>query len=148
MGMRGRRHRRALDYLFLNVQQRSDGSFPQNTKVDGTPIFHNLQLDEVSDPIILAYQLGRKDRSTWSRHIKPAANYILNFAPLIGWVLRRILGKRGGKNRAGILPRLLLVKLLPWCALPILRRQMVIQIRRNAISQRPMLGSQKSRSGR
>ena len=74
---------RALDYLF-NVQQRSDGSFPQNTKVDGTPIFHNLQLDEVSDPIILAYQLGRKNRSTWSRHIKPAANFILNFAPLIG----------------------------------------------------------------
>jgi glucoamylase len=72
---------RALDYIF-DVQQRADGSFPQNTYVDGTAIFHTMQLDEVSDPIILAYQLGRKDRSTWSRHIKPATDCILKFAPL------------------------------------------------------------------
>jgi glucoamylase len=72
---------RALDYI-LNVQQMANGSFPQNTFVDGTPIFHNLQLDEVSDPIILAYQLDRKDAGTWSRHIKPAADFILKFAPL------------------------------------------------------------------
>jgi glucoamylase len=72
---------RALDYIF-NVQQRGDGSFPQNTFVDGTPIFHSLQLDEVSVPIILAYQLDRKDAGTWSRHIKPAAEFILKFAPL------------------------------------------------------------------
>jgi glucoamylase len=56
---------RALDYLF-NVQQKPDGSFPQNTKVDGTPVFGSLQLDEVADPIILAYQLGRNDAATWS----------------------------------------------------------------------------------
>jgi glucoamylase len=74
---------RALDYI-LNVQQTSDGSCRQNTMVDGTPIFHSLQLDEVSDPIILAYQLGRKDASTWSHHIKPAADFIMNFAPLAG----------------------------------------------------------------
>ena len=72
---------RALDYIF-NVQQRGDGSFPQNTFVDGTPIFNNMQMDEVSDPIILAYQLDRKDAGTWSRHIKPAAEFILKFAPL------------------------------------------------------------------
>jgi glucoamylase len=74
---------RALDYLF-NVQQRSDGSCPQNTMLDGTPIFHSLQLDEVADPIILAYQLGRKDATTWSQHVKPAADFIMNFAPLNG----------------------------------------------------------------
>jgi glucoamylase len=72
---------RALDYV-LNVQQGSDGSCPQNTMVDGTPIFHSLQLDEVSDPIILAYQLDRKDADTWSRHVKMAADFILKFAPL------------------------------------------------------------------
>ena len=72
---------RALDYTF-NVQQNADGGFPQNTFVDGTPIFHNMQLDEVSDAIILAYQLDRKDARTWSRHIKPAADFILKFAPL------------------------------------------------------------------
>jgi glucoamylase len=73
--------RRALDYI-LNVQQSADGACAQNTMVDGTPIFHSLQLDEVSDPIILAYQLGRKDADTWSRHIKPAAEFLINFAPL------------------------------------------------------------------
>jgi glucoamylase len=70
---------RALDYI-LNVQQTADGSCPQNTMVDGTPIFHSLQLDEVSDPIILAYQLGRKDAGIWSKHLKPAAEFILNYA--------------------------------------------------------------------
>jgi glucoamylase len=69
---------RALDYLF-NVQQKPDGSFPQNSRVDGTPVFPNLQLDEVADPIILAYQLSRKDAITWSQHIKPAANFLVNF---------------------------------------------------------------------
>jgi len=43
---------RALDFPF-NVQQKSDGSFPQNSKVDGTPVWGGLQLDEVGDPIIL-----------------------------------------------------------------------------------------------
>ena len=74
---------RALDYV-LNVQQTADGCFPQNTMVDGTPIFHGLQFDELADPIILAYQLGRKDAGTWSRHIKPAADFLLKFAPLAG----------------------------------------------------------------
>ena len=33
----------------------------------------------MADPIILAYQLGRKDAITWSEHIKPAANFLVNF---------------------------------------------------------------------
>src|SRR6266850_3008295 len=49
---------RALDYLF-KVQQRSDGSFPQNTWVDGRPIGGGSQLDQVGLPIVLAYQLER-----------------------------------------------------------------------------------------
>jgi glucoamylase len=48
---------RALDYLF-DVQQKPDGSFPQNSHVDGTPVWGGLQLDEVALPIVLAYQLG------------------------------------------------------------------------------------------
>lgn len=67
---------RALDYLF-RVQQRPDGSFPQNSRLDGRPIGGAVQLDEVAFPIILAYQLGRSDRNSWLRHIKPAADYIV-----------------------------------------------------------------------
>jgi glucoamylase len=75
---------RALDFLF-NVLQKPDGSFPQNSKVDGTPVSGGLQLDEVADPIILAYQLGRKDTTTWRQHVKPAADFLVNFVSSDGY---------------------------------------------------------------
>ena len=68
---------RALDYLF-DVQQKPDGSFPQNSHVNGTPVWTGLQLDEVALPIVLAYQLGRTDAGTWS-HVKRAADFLLAF---------------------------------------------------------------------
>ena len=68
---------RALDYLF-EVQQKPDGSFPQNSHVDGTPVWTGLQLDEVALPIVLAYQLDRTDADTWS-HVKRAADFLLAF---------------------------------------------------------------------
>ncbi|MEP6570699.1 MAG: glycoside hydrolase family 15 protein [Acidobacteriota bacterium] len=71
---------RALDYLF-NVQQKRDGSFPQNSWVDGRPIGDGLQLDQVGLPLVLAYQLQRTDRTTWLKHIKPAADFILRKGP-------------------------------------------------------------------
>jgi glucoamylase len=69
---------RALDYLFER-QQKPDGSFPQNSTVDGTPHWGNLQLDEVADPILLAHLLGRDDAATWS-HVKKAADFLVNFS--------------------------------------------------------------------
>jgi glucoamylase len=69
---------RALDYLFT-VQQKADGSFPQNSRVDGTPVWTGLQLDEVSFPIVMAYQLGRTDSRAWS-HVKRAADFLLGFS--------------------------------------------------------------------
>ena len=71
---------RALDYLF-KVQQKPDGSFPQNSWVDGRPIGGGLQMDQVALPLILAYQLRRTDRTTWLKHIKPAADFILSKGP-------------------------------------------------------------------
>ena len=53
---------RALDFLWT-VQQRADGSFPQNSRLDGTPVFGDLQMDEVAFPIVLAHQLGRTGAS-------------------------------------------------------------------------------------
>ena len=74
---------RALDYLF-NVQQKRDGSYPQNSWVDGRPIGGGLQVDQVAFPLILAYQLSRSDRGTWLKHIKPAADFILQHGPATG----------------------------------------------------------------
>ncbi|HKR01069.1 MAG TPA: glucan 1,4-alpha-glucosidase [Pyrinomonadaceae bacterium] len=71
---------RALNYLF-KVQQKPDGSFPQNSWLDGRPAGGGLQLDEVAYPLILAYQLGRTDREIWARHVKPAADFLLKKGP-------------------------------------------------------------------
>ena len=68
---------RALDFLF-GSQQKPDGSFPQNSQVDGTPVWGGLQLDEVALPIVLAYQLGRTDAATWG-HVRRAADFLVNF---------------------------------------------------------------------
>lgn len=73
--------KRALDYLF-HVQQKPDGGFPQNTWVDGRPIGSGLQMDQIALPLVLAYQLGRTDRKTWLRHIKPAADFIIKHGPV------------------------------------------------------------------
>ncbi len=74
---------RTLDYLF-NVQQKQDGSLPQNSWVDGRPIGGGSQMDQVAFPLILAYQLGRIDRISWSKHIKPAADFIVQRGPATG----------------------------------------------------------------
>ena len=67
---------RALDFLF-KVQQKADGSFPQNSFLDGKPFWGSLQLDEVAFPLILAYQLGRDDKATYENHVKRAADFIV-----------------------------------------------------------------------
>jgi len=71
---------RLLDYLF-RVQQKLDGSFPQNSYVDGRPIGRGLQMDQVAWPLVLAYQLKRDDRKSWLNHIKPAADFIVLHGP-------------------------------------------------------------------
>jgi glucoamylase len=69
--------RRALAFLF-DRQQKPDGSFPQNSYVTGVPALTNLQLDEVADPIILAWQLRETGNWSW-QHVKRAADFI------VGW---------------------------------------------------------------
>jgi glucoamylase len=71
---------RLLEYLF-KIQQKRDGSFPQNSWVNGRPIGGGLQMDQAGLPLVLAYQLGRNDRQSWLRHIKPAADFILRRGP-------------------------------------------------------------------
>jgi glucoamylase len=73
--------RRALDYLF-NVQQKPDGSFPQNSWLDGRQFYGAIQMDEVAYPLILAFQLGRMDGEAWRKHLKPAADYLIRHGPI------------------------------------------------------------------
>ena len=71
---------RALNYLFT-VQQKPDGGYPQNSWLDGKPYWTAIQMDEVSYPMILAWQLGRTDPETWSKHIRPSAEFIVARGP-------------------------------------------------------------------
>lgn len=67
----------AVDYLF-NTQMQSNGRFPQNTFVNGTPWWNATQMDQTAMPIILAWKLNRTD--LWSR-IKLAAEYLAKNGP-------------------------------------------------------------------
>lgn len=71
---------RALDFLF-KVQQKEDGSFPQNSWLDGKPFWGSLQLDEVAYPLIMAWELKRFDKKTWENHVKKAADFIVKNGP-------------------------------------------------------------------
>ncbi|MHB8412118.1 MAG: glucan 1,4-alpha-glucosidase [Candidatus Acidiferrales bacterium] len=72
---------RALNYLFT-VQQKPDGSFPQNSWLDGRPYWTAEQMDEDSYPMILAWQLGKTDRDTWEKHVRPEAEYVVAHGPM------------------------------------------------------------------
>jgi glucoamylase len=47
--------------IWLAAIQRSDGSFPQNSWIDGTAYWSGLQLDQVGGPILLAWALHKHD---------------------------------------------------------------------------------------
>lgn len=74
--------RRAAQWAF-NTQQQSDGHFPQNSYVNGTPAWTGIQMDEQAFPIMLAWKLGLTDSATFA-HIKNAANYIIAHGPSTG----------------------------------------------------------------
>lgn len=71
---------RALTYLF-ETQQNADGSFPQNSTIDGTDHWTNIQLDEVALPIVLAWQLGWNDEQIYD-DVKQSADYIMAHGPV------------------------------------------------------------------
>ena len=73
---------RAIEWAF-NTQQESDGHFPQNSYVNGTPYWNGIQMDEQAYPIMLAWKLGLTDSATFA-HVKSAANYIINHGPATG----------------------------------------------------------------
>lgn len=71
---------RALDFLF-KIQQKEDGSFPQNSWMDGKGGWGSLQMDEVGYPLIMAWQLGKFDKEIYEKHVKRAADFIVKNGP-------------------------------------------------------------------
>jgi glucoamylase len=70
---------RALGYLF-SVQERPDGSYPQNSRLNGLLVFGGLQMDEVSFPTLLAWQLHRTGPAAW-QHIRRSEDFVIANGP-------------------------------------------------------------------
>jgi glucoamylase len=49
--------------IWLAAIQRADGSFPQNSWIDGTAYWSGVQLDEIAAPLLLAWRLYRHEVS-------------------------------------------------------------------------------------
>ncbi|HEU5472279.1 MAG TPA: glycoside hydrolase family 15 protein [Actinophytocola sp.] len=68
---------RALDFM-LRHQQQPDGHLAQNTRVDGSPYWTSVQLDETAAPMLLAWLLDRTDPSTMDALVR-AAEFMVNY---------------------------------------------------------------------
>ncbi len=69
----------ALQYIF-SYEEEPSGAVKQNSFLNGNAVFGSLQMDEVADPIILAYQLGATNPADWG-HIESLANYLVSNGP-------------------------------------------------------------------
>ena len=94
--------RRVVDWLF-RVQQKPDGSFPQNSDVEGTPVWSELQLDEVALPIALAHLVGKDDPRTY-RGVKKAADFLAEFVDSETGRLAPYSPQERWENQAGYSP--------------------------------------------
>jgi glucan 1,4-alpha-glucosidase len=72
----------ALAYI-LKYEIQSSGEAKQNTWLNGNEEWGGQQMDEVADPIILAYQLGVTDSTTYAT-LKEEANYLVSNGPSTG----------------------------------------------------------------
>jgi glucoamylase len=74
--------------IWLAALQRTDGSFPQNSWIDGSAYWSGLQLDEVAAPILLAWRLQQHDATLGlfdpSVMVIRAAAYLILQGPVTG----------------------------------------------------------------
>ena len=96
------RARRVVDWLF-RVQQKPDGSFPQNSDVAGHPVWSELQLDEVALPIVLAHLVGRDDATTYAG-VKKAANFLAEFVDAKSGLAAPYSPQERWENQSGYSP--------------------------------------------
>ncbi|SEP77835.1 glucoamylase [Lentzea xinjiangensis] len=68
---------RSLDFM-LREQQQPDGHLPQNTRVDGTPVWTKVQLDQTAAPLLLAWHLDQRDKSTVDA-LRRSADFLLSY---------------------------------------------------------------------
>jgi glucoamylase len=82
----GRTDTPLLALSWLAAMQRPNGSFPQNSWINGDAYWHGLQLDEVAAPMLLAWRLQRPGADYLTFHprvmISRAAKYLILQGPV------------------------------------------------------------------
>ena len=73
--------------LWLTCIQKADGSFPQNSWIDGTPYWQGIQLDEMAAPLLLGWRLwraapGEFDRARFRPVLEHAVAYLIAVGPV------------------------------------------------------------------
>ncbi|GAC1510376.1 MAG: glycoside hydrolase family 15 protein [Candidatus Dormibacteraceae bacterium] len=66
---------------FMGRQQRPDGSMPQNTDLEGAPVWTAQQLDETADAVLLAVRMSRVLKAGEGPDIARAADYLASHGP-------------------------------------------------------------------
>jgi len=77
---------RATVRFLFERQQLPDGSMPRNSLVNGKPApdTFGVQLDEVTYPILMAWQAGLTDPAFYRDHLKRAADFAISHGPSFG----------------------------------------------------------------
>jgi glucoamylase len=77
---------RATVRFLFERQQLPDGSMPRNSLVNGKPApdTFGVQLDEVTYPILMAWQAGLTDGAFYRDHLKRAADFAISHGPSFG----------------------------------------------------------------
>ena len=73
--------------LWLMCIQNADGSFPQNSWIDGEPYWQGIQLDEMAAPLLLGWRLWKADPAAFDRAqfrpvLRHAISYLLTAGPV------------------------------------------------------------------
>jgi glucoamylase len=73
--------------LWLTCIQKPDGSFPQNSWIDGTPYWQGIQLDEMAAPLLLGWRLWKAapeefDRARFRPVLMRASAYLIAAGPV------------------------------------------------------------------
>jgi glucoamylase len=77
---------RDMTRFLFERQQRPDGSMPRNSLTNGrlAPDSFGTQLDECAYPLVMALAVGLTDGDYYTKHIKPAADFVIAHGPSYG----------------------------------------------------------------
>jgi glucoamylase len=93
---------RALNFLWTRMQGDS-GLFPQFTWVDGGNSGSAIQLDETAFPILIAWQLHKSDKSTWT-HVLSATKALIGFKDKINGLTAPATQEERWEEKSGYSP--------------------------------------------